>query len=281
MTTPLSWVGNTLLRYGDSDEHIGFDWANHKITIGNYREESGSRVPYNEIVLGMMLDGPGLELVSYDNDSAIIRTGADNASITLSVDTTSTFSINVGKTSGAFSFSFPRGDGSTHLPIEASISNSSAYVAFSALNQKDDEGNNVFCEINNSGIHIPLLWKTSATDSTKIQNIDYLIQFYDAEFLSLTDNGDPSISGTRNFYLAQTIPSTYAVRSALAATVPAPFSFVAKTDENNNDFFGVKFTDPANPNTTKTLWFNFATVNGENVGIGEWENASARKSTTP
>ena len=280
MTTPLSWVGNTLLRYGGSNEHIGFDWVNHQITIGNYRDKSGSDVPYNEIVLGRVTDGAGLEIVSVDNDSATICAGGDNASIMLSVDTTSTFSIDVGKTSGSFSFGFTKGDGSTHLPIEASVSNSSVYVTFSAANQKDDEQHNVHLEISNQGIHMPLLWKTNATNSTKIQNIDYLIQFYDAEFLSLTDNSSPSDSGSRNFDLAQTIPSTYAVRSAINNMV-APFSFVAKTDANNNDFFGVKFTDPANPEITKTLWFNFATVDGENVGIGEWENATTRKSTTP
>lgn len=250
MTTPLSWVGNTLLRYGGSDEHIGFDWGNHKITIGNYREESGSSVPYNEIVLGMITDGAGLEITGLDTASAFISAGSDNASISMAADTKSQFSIIVSKTTGSFSFGFPDGD-SVHLPIEANISNSSAYVIFSAAGQKDDKDKPVYLEIANYGIHLPLLWDTSATNSAKVENIDYSFQLYDAEFLSMTDNSNVQIKNSRNNMLAKTIPSTYAVRSALAATVPAPFSFVAKTDTNNNDFFGVKFTDPANPEKLK------------------------------
>ena len=284
MTTPLSWIGGSLLRYGASTECIGFDWSNHQITIVNNRVESGSTVAYNEIVLGTIPDGSGIEIIGANKTSATICAESEGASITLSAVTNCKFDVNVGKTSGGFSFDFPTGS-SIHKPLEASISNDGSWIVLCRANQKDDENNSVYFEFGDYGIHMPLLWKTSATDSIKVRNIDYPINFYDAEFLSLTDNSDVADTGSRNNMLAQTIPSTYAVRNgiadAIAAAVPAPFSFVAMTDDNNNDFFGIKFTDPANSNTTKTLWFNFATIDGENVGIGEWENATTRKSTTP
>ena len=280
MTTPLSWAENYVLRYGDSRERIDFNWSTHQIVIGNTKEVSGSTVSYNEIVLGTVTDGTGLEIVHANGSQANITAGATDASIYIAANRTA-FNVSVNGTNGVGNlvFSLPLGD-NMFMPVEGNFRQTGSWLSFCAANQKDDEENAVYFEVANYGIHMPLLWKTSATDSTKIKNEDYPICYYDAKFLSLTDNSSIDDHEGRNYNLTQTIPSTYAVRTAINSMV-APFSFVAKTDENNNDYFGVKFTDPANPNTTKTLWFNFATVDDENVGIGEWENATTRKSTTP
>lgn len=286
MTTPLSWASSTFLQYGADEEHIGFDWSSHKINIG-YKTTSGSTTTEHDIVaLGSVIDGLGLYVQDKDNQYQKIDlyTGGGGGALNISTTQYSGISFTSSQTAvGAMmTIKNPNKDEMSFL-AEMNGTATGVWLVLQKANQVDEDSpaQTTFCEINNEGIHLPVTWKTAATDSIRVSNIDFNIETYDAEFLSIPDDSvvmeDPM---NRNSKLTRTVPSTYAVRMALAELIPAPFSFVTKTDANGNDYFGIKFTDPQDSTKTKTAWFNFATVDGY-VSAFEWENADTRKTVTP